>query len=287
MAGKIKNSLEYAGWDTDIFDNDTKIDELLDAQGWIGFSIYFYLCQKAYGSDGYFYRWSFANAPTTARKMGGGIGSDTVKQTVGVCLRIGLFDDRLFAEGILTSKGIQKRYVRAIEKRSKRKVDRKYWLLSREESGNVVIVDENEHSLHENEHSLPENDDSLRLSKVNRSKVNRSNSSSNGESTTTTNTVPTVQKYALDNLAFMSQRAMEELESFREDMPDDMIRFAIDDAVDNVKRNWAYVRSILNAYLDAGYKTVGDIKAAQDARRKRKTQLESKADDREKVIWRD
>ena len=51
LAGKAKRKLDYAGWSTDIFDNDTKIDKLLDAQGWIGLGIYFFLCQKAFGSD--------------------------------------------------------------------------------------------------------------------------------------------------------------------------------------------------------------------------------------------
>ena len=88
MAGRPKAGIEFAGWNVDIFENDTKIDELIDAQGWIGFCIYFYLCQKAYASDGYFYRWGFANAPTTARRMGGGIGSKTVIETVRKCLQI-------------------------------------------------------------------------------------------------------------------------------------------------------------------------------------------------------
>ena len=55
MAGRPKKmGIEYSGWDVDIFENDTKIDELLEAQGWTGFSIYFYLCQRAYASEGYF-----------------------------------------------------------------------------------------------------------------------------------------------------------------------------------------------------------------------------------------
>ena len=114
MARRPKRGIEFAGWDVDIFENDTKIDELLDAQGWNGFSVYFYLCQRAYASEGYFYRWSYANAATTARRMGGGIGSEAVKQTVGVCLQIGLFDKRLFdLGGVLTSRGIQRRYAQA------------------------------------------------------------------------------------------------------------------------------------------------------------------------------
>ena len=110
MAGKPKQGLDYAGWATNMFDGDTKIDRLLDAQGWIGFSVYFYLCQMAYKFDGYFYRWSYADSASTARRMGGGVKSGTVEETVRYCLQIGLFDQRLFDEwNILTSRGIQKR----------------------------------------------------------------------------------------------------------------------------------------------------------------------------------
>ena len=129
MAGKPKQGLDYAGWDVHLFDDDNRIDELLDSQGWLGFSIYFYLCQKAYATDGYFYRWSYSNSATTARKMGGGVKSETVKQVVSLCLRIGLFDNRLFdKEGILTSKDMQERYMIAVEKRSEkgRTIEPKY-----------------------------------------------------------------------------------------------------------------------------------------------------------------
>lgn len=170
MAGKPKRSIDFAGWRTDIFENDTKIDELIEAQGWIGFAIYFYLCQKAYASDGYFYRWSYTNSATTARRMGGGIGSETIRQVVGLCLQIGLFDKRLFdREGILTSRGIQRRYMAAIQKRSFKEVDGKLWLLNEKESEGLIVVPENSHSLPENAHSLPER--ATKESRVKKSKV--------------------------------------------------------------------------------------------------------------------
>ncbi|MBD5545830.1 MAG: DUF4373 domain-containing protein [Lachnospiraceae bacterium] len=141
MAGKAKRKLDYAGWSTDIFDNDTKIDKLLDAQGWIGFSIYFYLCQKAFGSDGYFYKWGFDDCASTARKMGGGIGSGTVRETVGYCLQIGLFDKRLFDRwGVLTSKGIQRSYWAVARLRRDKSVCEKLWLLETTECEGIVFV---------------------------------------------------------------------------------------------------------------------------------------------------
>lgn len=172
MAGKPKKGISFAGWNVDIFENDTKIDQLIDAQGWIGFSIYFYLCQRAYASDGYFYRWSYANAATTARRMGGGIGSETVKQVVSTCLRIGLFDKRLFdKEGILTSRGIQRNYMEAIQKRSYKEVNYNYWLLPDDECKGSVVLRNLPHSLPEDAHSLPED---VPNSRVNKSKVNKS-----------------------------------------------------------------------------------------------------------------
>lgn len=193
MAGKPKRSIDFAGWRTDIFENDTKIDELIEAQGWIGFSIYFYLCQKAYASDGYFYRWSYTNSATTARRMGGGIGSETIRQVVGLCLQIGLFDKGLFdREGILTSRGIQRRYMAAIQKRSFKEVDGKLWLLNEEESEGVIVVPENSDSLPENAHSLPER--ATKESKVKESKVKESK----GEGTA----APSSPSLALEQLVY-------------------------------------------------------------------------------------
>ena len=117
--------------------------------------------------------------------MGGGIGSDNIKQVVALCLRIGLFDDRLFeGEGVLTSKDIQTRYMLAIEKRApaSRTVKAKYWLLNRDETKGYITILENSDSLPENGDSLPEN--ATKQSKVKQSKVNKSKakqSSTDGE----------------------------------------------------------------------------------------------------------
>lgn len=174
MSGKPKAGISYAGWNTDIFENDTKIDELIDAQGWIGFSIYFYLCQRAYASDGYFYRWSYANAATTARRMGGGIRAETIKAVVATCLQIGLFERSLFDRvGVLTSKGIQRRYMEAIQKRSYKRVDQNIWLLNVEESKGLDVCTLNGDSLPEDGDSLPED---APKSKSNKSKLYQSKS---------------------------------------------------------------------------------------------------------------
>ena len=132
MAGRPpKQHIDFAGWDVNIFDNEPKIDKLLDAHGIIGFGIFFFLCQRAYGSNGYFYEWSYSDASTTARRLGGGAGSQTVVETVRTCLRVGLFDNDLFVEcGILTSSRIQKNWLYVAKERTGDTVIiEDYWLL--------------------------------------------------------------------------------------------------------------------------------------------------------------
>lgn len=159
MAGRPeKIALDYSGWSVDIFDSDPKIDKLMDAQGCAGFVIYFYLCQRAYGGQGYYYEWSYDDAATTARKVGGGVGSEAVKQTVNLCLRIGLFDRDLFeGRGILTSRGIQKRYVVAMAGKVRKHIREDYWLLSDEESAGVVCFTQKSNFGDENANLSPGN----------------------------------------------------------------------------------------------------------------------------------
>ena len=160
MSGKAKRKLDYAGWSTDIFYNDTKIDKLLDAQGWIGFGIYFFLCQKAFGSDGYFYKWGFDDCASTARKMGGGVGSGTVKETVDYCLHIGLFNKRLFDEwGVLTSKGIQRSYWAVAKSRRDKAVAKELWILEDSECEGVIFVPLNSDMSETNSNLSVANDD--------------------------------------------------------------------------------------------------------------------------------
>lgn len=181
MAGKAKKKLDYAGWSVDIFDSDTKIDKLLDAQGWVGFSIYFYLCQRAFGSEGYFYRWGFDDCASTARKMGCGIGSGTIREVVGYCLQINLFDKRVFDRWeVLTSKGIQRSYWTVASGRRDRTVYKELWLLQQEECKGVVFVpfftdmsETNDHLQATNGDMSATNDPVVKESKVKGSKEKR------------------------------------------------------------------------------------------------------------------
>lgn len=143
LGRRPKEGIEFSGWSVDVFE-DPKIDKLIDGQGVAGFTVYFYLCQRAFGLYGYFLPWTCDDAASVARRIGGGVGSKTVKDTVGLCLRIGLFDNSLFeGHGILTSRGIQRSFVPALQKRRVKSVISEYWLLDEQESRGLVFIPKN------------------------------------------------------------------------------------------------------------------------------------------------
>lgn len=77
----------------------------------------------------------------------------------------------------------------------------------------------------------------------------------------------TLVLYATGNLQYLSPYNMEELISFRDTLPDELIRYAIDQACANGVRTYAYTRSILNSYVSNGFKSVGDAQAHDEKRR--------------------
>jgi hypothetical protein len=145
MAGRPpKQGIDFAGWSTDVFE-DPKIDELMEGQGLAGFVVYFYLCQRAYALYGYYLPWTCRDANTVARRIGCGVGYQTVIDTVGLCLRIGLFESRMFeGHGILTSRGLQRGYAVVLGKRRVKTVIADYWLLNADESAGAVLIPKNE-----------------------------------------------------------------------------------------------------------------------------------------------
>ena len=57
------------------------------------------------------------------------------------------------------------------------------------------------------------------------------------------------------------------LGQYRDELGDDLVSYAIDSAVAQGVRKWAYVERILAKYQEAGYKTVAEAKAADEAHR--------------------
>lgn len=158
MGRPPKRNLNYSTWDVDVLENDTSIDALIDAQGPAGFYVYFALCQKAYATDGYYYRWGYDNAASTARKLGGGLKSTQVRAIVDLCVSLGLFDKALFTtDGILTSRAIQSRYLDGIARRTGEiPIIVEYWLLEATPRAGLVFVHKNGITAYRNPDNEPQ-----------------------------------------------------------------------------------------------------------------------------------
>ena len=130
MARPIKEGLDY-------FELDCQLEEkvrLIQAEfGLKGFAIVVKLYQKIYGGFGYYCEW---NEDSLLLFMSeNGVSSrdekNLISEIVAACIRRNIFSEKLFNEfGILTSYGVQKRYLNAVSRREKVELIKEYLLIS-------------------------------------------------------------------------------------------------------------------------------------------------------------
>lgn len=110
---------------------DEKI-ELLEAEyGLKGFAIIIKLYQRIYGGEGYFCKWNEEVALLFSKSINEGCSA--VSEIVKSAVKRGLFNERLFKQyGILTSSGIQKRYINVVKslKRTQIEIEEPFRLIS-------------------------------------------------------------------------------------------------------------------------------------------------------------
>ena len=156
MARPIKVGLDYFPLDCVL---DDKI-ELIEAEfGLSGFAIIIKLYQKIYAEQGYYCNFSSEVALLFARKNG--VGANVVSEVIEASLKRGIFDRGLFKKyGILTSRGVQKRYFEAITKNRRKRIEVKeeYLLIKvthfcENECDNSVYADINSDNMYDNTQS--------------------------------------------------------------------------------------------------------------------------------------
>lgn len=114
MSRPIKKGLSYFPLDTDML-SDRKIRRLFQNYGCEGFSAYMAILCEAYGTTGYYVRYTDDFCFDIGFTLN--LKEEQVREIIGFCVEIRLFNRELFAQqGILTSLGIQSRY-REINKR--------------------------------------------------------------------------------------------------------------------------------------------------------------------------
>jgi len=126
MARPQKEGLDYFPLDVDI-DQDDKV-ALIEAQhGLEGFGIVVKLLMKIY-KNGYFYPWTEREQILFSKVVN--VNINTLKEIVNDCIKWGLFSEKIYEnQSVLTSKGIQLRYLEATSRRQTVKIEKKYLLI--------------------------------------------------------------------------------------------------------------------------------------------------------------
>lgn len=142
MAG---NALRYFTLDCHM---DDSIKLLESEFGLKGFAVIIKLFQKIYGGEGYYCAWNqdvellFAASLSTNREA---VGGNFVSEVIEGCLRRGVFDKGMYERyGILTSRGIQTRYLEAAKRRVSANLINEYLLVKVDPKfKNVSIIAKN------------------------------------------------------------------------------------------------------------------------------------------------
>lgn len=241
MARPIKEGLEYFPLDCDI-DQDDKI-ALIEAQhGIVGFGIVIKLLMKIY-KNSYYYEWTEKEQLLFSKRINVDINSINV--VINDCIKWGLFDSNLLkTKKILTSKGVQVRYLEAVRRRTKVEMKKEYLLLDEDTVNaykNLVIVNNNPSS-------VEVNDDIGTQSKVKKSKVKKRK-----ENNTETINVSSGSSEDFNIFRYMQQRGFisispimaEQIQADIEMYSLEEVKQAIDIADNNGKHTYSYVKGIL------------------------------------------
>lgn len=130
----------------DYFELDCQMEEkvrLIQAEyGLKGFAVFVRLLQKIYGEHGYYCEWTQDSELLFMSENGLNSGSlQLLRNIVSACVRRNIFSDRLLKEyGILTSCGIQKRYLKATAKREVVNLKKEYLLISVPKNRKNIVI---------------------------------------------------------------------------------------------------------------------------------------------------
>lgn len=137
MVRPMKQGLDYFPMDVS-FTRDVKVRRVHMACGMESIGILVYLLSLIYRDQGYYEKWDEELCFLTAMDLH--LEESLVEQVVQKAAQVGFFDGELLADwGILTSAGIQERFLAATRKRKVRRLIREYLLVDVAEEGEIEL----------------------------------------------------------------------------------------------------------------------------------------------------
>lgn len=257
MARPMKDGVDYFPLDVNV---DKKF-RLVEAKfGIVGFGVIVKLFQLIYAENGYYCEWDedtalIMAAENSCQKYP--LSIDDVQDIISEAISRGIFDKGMYDKyGILTSKGIQRRYLEMTKRRSRVDVEQRYLLICiPEKTVNAYI-----NGVNVNTNS--KNADNNSQSKVKESKVNKSKVKKTIEAPPVAvpqNIIDTFQ----NNIAPLTPIVMQAIADWLGDVDAGMIEWAIREAAEHNKRNWKYIEGILRNHFNAGRTTLSQVQDAQ------------------------
>ena len=124
MARPMKDGISYFSFDVD-FLNDIKVRKIKRQFGNDGIVVVISLLANIYRDRGYYMTWDDDTAFVLGDEVD--VDEEVVMRIVNKALEVGMFDQEMYDKHkILTSRGIQKRFLKAAERRKDVKLDQNY-----------------------------------------------------------------------------------------------------------------------------------------------------------------
>ena len=137
MARPLKDGVDYFPKNTDFY-NDDKVRLLRAEFGAKGMYLLDYLLCEIYGKNGYFIKWDKSRCFLVSDGAGCGCSPEYISEFISGALRCSFFDEGVFKVfGVLTSAGIQRRYLRMFGRREQITIIEEYWLLDMNDKNDV------------------------------------------------------------------------------------------------------------------------------------------------------
>lgn len=243
--------------------------ELIEAEfGLKGFAIVVKLFQKIYGQQGYYCEWTEDVALLFGKNVG--LGGDAVSEIVRAAIKRGIFDSELYDKyQILTSRGIQERYFEAVSRRKEVEVKKEYLLIK------VDQIYKNVRILNENVNISSKNVNISEQKKVEESKVKEKKV----EERELPRLPARIVKLYENNIAPLTPITLQGLDDWLNAMSEDVVEYAISEAVKNNKRNYKYIEAILRNHFNAGRTTLTEVQSAKRAYKGNENELSINRDD--------
>lgn len=257
MARPLKDGLEYFPLDIDLFDDD-KILDLINEYGPLGEVVYLRILCLIY-RNGYYYK--FQTMDKLAARLIKSIGNKWVRdkqvilQIIPFLAECNLLSSELMQENVLTSVGIQRRYLNVAKRRLKG--IQEYSLL-REGLNNVpnTQVSDTETGVNATETQDNDANNATKESKEKESKAEERR----GNEAAASSDLDDLYKYFQANISPVTMLIRQDLLAWLEKVDIACIRYAIEEAARSGKPSPKYVYAILQRLYDDGM-TTGDALA--------------------------